>query len=174
VQQQQQQNTSIKQKHKVALTVDSQSTTHSKQRHHAYFLLHQTKGTEDDESIIIISSTMSSNQHLMTKSQIELSNRIRKQKKSAYLSRKHGLADTINQTTSNENNNVEQFQLLFQSYCQMPSMYNLEQLNYALAGIMIFNSRENDNPLVILDQNDKTLAINFLNLLKNQVLTSSQ
>ena len=115
--------------------------------------------------------------YLMTKRRNELTNRIRKQKKSEYLAKRRGLpADASNQTTSiGDNTNAEQFQLLFQSYCQTPSGHHIDQLNNSLAGHMIATTvNEKDNPLGILNQNDKTLAINFLNILKNQVITSSQ
>lgn len=119
----------------------------------------------------------------MTQRRQELTSRIRKQKKSKYLQKKRSLpcAASANHSVTSDNPTIVtgEFKALLESYCQ--NSVSLEQL---LSTLQHFVSSTNnnafgtysipkpDNPLVILEQSDESLAAKFLDCLRQQTAKS--
>ncbi len=113
----------------------------------------------------------------MTQRRQELTNRIRKQKKSKYLQKKRSLPVTGTDPSlvaPNPTATTAELRALLDSYCQ--NSVSLEQLLSALQRVVAstktnafaFGSQQSDNPLVIPEQNDEGLAVKFLNCLRRQ------
>jgi hypothetical protein len=120
----------------------------------------------------------------MTQRRQELTSRIRKQKKSKYLQKKRSLpcGASADQSVTSANPAIMtgEVKALLESYCQ--NRVSLEQL---LSSLQHFVSNTNnnafgiyssipkpDNPLVILEQSDESIAAKFLDCLRQQTSES--
>jgi hypothetical protein len=119
----------------------------------------------------------------MTQRRQELTSRIRKQKKSKYLEKKRSLpcAGTERSVATGPSATIaSEFKALLESYCQ-----NLASREQLLSSLQHFVSSTNsstsfgsyriqspDNPLVILEQSDESLAVKFLECLRQQAVES--
>jgi hypothetical protein len=118
----------------------------------------------------------------MTQRRDELTNRIRKAKKADYLARKRSLpvlhkGTDVNVTSfETVDQSLTTIKALLQSYCQSMTFPQLQQIHAALERALSIQNLETGssaNPLVILDQEDKDLATEFLCCLKRHALLAA-
>jgi hypothetical protein len=116
----------------------------------------------------------------MTRRRQELTSRIRKEKKSLYLQNKRSLGTTGVNNVTTTNNGISgipsSLKTLLRSYCQSPSSTSPEQFlltleNFITAATCTNNSvyENNDNPLLLLEQDDESLALQFLDCLRDNI-----
>jgi hypothetical protein len=120
----------------------------------------------------------------MTQRRDQMTRQIRKVKKSTYLARKRGLLSTssttttISSTTCNNGDGdlskrlilqQQDFSRLLQTYLNCPTLEHLQNIHLALKEVIVVvgmpmkeDMENNENPLVILEQHQKTLAMQFL------------
>ncbi|KAG7358881.1 hypothetical protein IV203_015470 [Nitzschia inconspicua] len=116
----------------------------------------------------------------MTQRRDEMTLRIRKVKKSSYLAQKRGLpsapAATIGGTVEQNSSISNQFRTLLQKFLQNTTMDSLQQIQVFLASVtnaMQAASYRENNPLVILEQTDQSLAKQFLEWLSAQAMDAA-
>jgi hypothetical protein len=116
----------------------------------------------------------------MTRRRQELTSRIRKQKKSLYLQNKRSLGTTgdNNVTTTHNGTSIipSSLKTLLRSYCQSPASTSPEQFlstleNFIATTISTNNSvyEKKGNPLLLLEQDDESLALQFLDCLRDNI-----
>jgi hypothetical protein len=114
----------------------------------------------------------------MTQRRQQSTNRIRKQKKSDYLARKRNLPTTTSipaasatatQAETATTVNTAVIQPLIQSYCQNPTSEHLHALQTTLRSITLTGSQ--DNPLVVLSQDEQSTAVALLEQLRTHAAT---
>jgi hypothetical protein len=116
----------------------------------------------------------------MTQHQNQITNGIRKSKKSAYLAQKRTLPVVsapanggVGSTVAMANTTNHQFKHLMQAYCQSGAAEQLQQMEGGLRSIASIQSQNiAENPLMILEQADEELALKFLGCLHQQAASS--
>ena len=110
----------------------------------------------------------------MTRRRQELTQKIRKQKKSEYLARKRNLTTGSTTTiTTTSAANVEITSNAIHSYCQNPTQETLEVLHQSLQSTTIV-ADSGENPLVFISQEEQLKAVNLLQCLRTHATTAKE
>jgi hypothetical protein len=116
----------------------------------------------------------------MTRRRQELTSRIRKEKKSLYLQNKRSLGTTSVNNVTTTHNGISgipsSLKTLLRSYCQSLESTSPEQFLLTIENFITTTTctnssvyENNDNRLLLLEQDDESLALQFLDCLRNNI-----